>query len=105
MPSDPATAHTLALSTIVGMNPSTLPAWLEPLAHGIHVIDTGFVRPRFDAAYLIVEDGRAAYVDSGTNDALPRLLGALDAVGLARDAVDYVIVTHVHLDHAGAPGC
>jgi glyoxylase-like metal-dependent hydrolase (beta-lactamase superfamily II) len=86
------------------MNSSTLPTWLEPLAHGIHVIDTGFVRPRFDAAYLIVEDGRAAYVDSGTNDALPRLLGALDALGLARKAVDYVIVTHVHLDHAGAAG-
>jgi len=86
------------------MNSSALPTWLEPLAHGIHVIDTGFVRPRFDAAYLIVEDGRAAYVDSGTNDALPRLLGALDAVGIGRDAVDYVIVTHVHLDHAGAAG-
>jgi len=86
------------------MNPSTLPAWLEPLAHGIHVIDTGFVRPHFDAAYLIVEGGRGAYVDSGTNDALPRLLGALDALGLAREAIDYVIVTHVHLDHAGAAG-
>ena len=27
-----------------------------PLADGIHVIDTGFHRPRFDASYLIVED-------------------------------------------------
>ena len=86
------------------MNPFPLPDWLEPLGHGIHAIDTGFTRPRFDAAYLIVEDGRAAYVDSGTNAALPRLLGALDHLGLAREAVDHVIVTHVHLDHAGAAG-
>lgn len=86
------------------MSTSTLPAWLEPLGHGIHAIDTGFVRPRFDAAYLIVENGRAAYVDTGTNDALPRLVGALDALGLVPHAVDYVIVTHVHLDHAGAAG-
>lgn len=86
------------------MTSSALPDWLQPLGHGIHAIDTGFVRPRFDAAYLIVENGRAAYVDTGTNEALPRLLGALDVLGLARDAVDHVIVTHVHLDHAGAAG-
>ncbi|WP_428422577.1 MBL fold metallo-hydrolase [Methylibium sp.] len=78
--------------------------FLEALGHGITIIDTGFMRPRFDAAYLVVESGRAAYIDSGTNDALPRLLAALDAQGLGREAVDYVIVTHVHLDHAGAAG-
>jgi len=86
------------------MTSSALPDWLQPLDNGIHAIDTGFVRPRFDAAYLIVENGRAAYVDTGTNEALPRLLGALDVLGIARDAVDHVIVTHVHLDHAGAAG-
>ncbi len=45
---------------------------------GIHVVDTGFHRPRFDAAYLIVESGRAAFVDTGTNASVPRLLAALD---------------------------
>lgn len=81
-----------------------LPDHLEPLSHGIHAIDTGFHRPRFDACYLIVERGRAAFVDTGTNHALPRLLGALEALGLARDAVDWIIPTHVHLDHAGGTG-
>ena len=79
-------------------------AHVQPLDHGIHVIDTGFYRPRFDASYLIVEAGRAAFIDTGTNHSVPRLLGALDAAGLARDAVDYVIATHVHLDHAGGAG-
>lgn len=83
---------------------SALPAYVEPLGDGIHCIDTGFHRPRFDAAYLLVENGRAAFVDTGTTFAVPRLLGALDALGLARDAVDYVIPTHVHLDHAGGAG-
>ena len=82
----------------------SLPDYLQDLGHGVYAIDTGYVRPRFDAAYLVVENGRAAYVDTGLNAAMPRLLGALDALGLARDAVDYVIVTHVHLDHAGAAG-
>jgi glyoxylase-like metal-dependent hydrolase (beta-lactamase superfamily II) len=81
-----------------------LPAYLEPLGDGVHVVDTGFHRERFDAAYLLVQDGRAAFVDSGTNFSVPRLLGALEALGLKREAVDWVIPTHVHLDHAGGVG-
>ena len=78
--------------------------YVHPIDHGIHRIDTGFHRDDFDAAYLIVEDGRAAFVDTGTNFSVPRLLVALDDLGLPRDAVDYVIPTHVHLDHAGGVG-
>lgn len=73
-------------------------------AQGVHIIDTGFVRPRFDAAYLIVENGRAAFVDCGTNHALPRILAALAGAGLAPADVDWLILTHVHLDHAGGAG-
>jgi len=79
-------------------------SFLQTHGDGIHVVDTGFQRPRFDAAYLIVEGGRGAFVDTGTNHALPRLLAALDAVGLRREEVDWVIPTHVHLDHAGGAG-
>ena len=78
--------------------------FVQALPHGIHVIDTGFHRPLFDASFLIVEGGRAAFVDTGTNFAVPRLLAALADLGLPRDAVDYVIPTHVHLDHAGGAG-
>jgi glyoxylase-like metal-dependent hydrolase (beta-lactamase superfamily II) len=83
---------------------AALPDFVQALGDGIHVVDTGFQRPRFDAAYLVVEDGRAAFVDTGTNHGVPRLLAALEALGLDRDAVDYVIPTHVHLDHAGGAG-
>jgi glyoxylase-like metal-dependent hydrolase (beta-lactamase superfamily II) len=78
--------------------------FIEDLGDGIYAIDTGFQRPRFDAAYLMVEAGRAAFIDTGTNHAVPRLLAALNALGLAPDAVDWVIPTHVHLDHAGGVG-
>ena len=83
---------------------ATSPAWLRDLGHGVHAIDTGFQRDGFDAAYLLVHGGRAAFVDTGTTFALPRLLDALDALGVAREAVDHVIPTHVHLDHAGGCG-
>jgi len=78
--------------------------YVLPLGDGLFQIDTGFHRDHFDAAYLIVEQGRAAFVDTGTNFSVPRLLGAIDDLGLARDAVDFVIPTHVHLDHAGGVG-
>ena len=80
------------------------PEFTDPLSHGICAIDTGFVRPRFDAAYLIVDAGRAAFIDCGLNSSVPRLLAALQAQGLGAEAVDWVIPTHVHLDHAGGAG-
>lgn len=86
------------------MPKAPLPPFAEDLGHGVYAVDTGFHRERFDAAYLMVGEGRAAFVDTGPNPALPRLLATLDALGLARDAVDWVIPTHVHLDHAGGAG-
>lgn len=69
----------------------------------VRVIDTHYLGHReFAAAYLLVEGEEAAFVDNNTNDALPRLLAALEAEGLAPEQVRYLIVTHVHLDHAGA---
>ena len=81
-----------------------LPSFCEPLGDGLWAIDTGFHRDRFDAAYLVAEGGRAAFIDTGTAFAVPRLLASLEALGLPRSAVDFVIATHVHLDHAGGVG-
>lgn len=77
---------------------------MDRLSHGVSVIDTGFQRPRFDAAFLVVERGQAAFVDTGTNHSVPRLLAALVAHDLDAADVRWVIVTHVHLDHAGGAG-
>lgn len=81
-----------------------LPDYVRALGHGIWCIDTGFHRPGFDAAYLLVDGGEAAFVDTGTNFGVPRLLAALAALGVEQGAVRYVIPTHVHLDHAGGVG-
>jgi glyoxylase-like metal-dependent hydrolase (beta-lactamase superfamily II) len=85
------------------MEPATLPG-SEELGDGITAIDTAYVRPQFDASHLVVERGRAAFVDVGTSFSAPRLIAALEVKGLPPEAVDYVIVTHVHLDHAGGAG-
>lgn len=77
---------------------------LTRYADGITAIDTGYLRPRFDASHLVLDAGRAAFVDTGTSHSVPRLLAALEALGVAREDVDWVLVTHVHLDHAGGAG-
>jgi glyoxylase-like metal-dependent hydrolase (beta-lactamase superfamily II) len=72
--------------------------------HGITAVDAEYLYPGHAAAHLIVDDGRAACVDVGTNSSVPYLLAALDELGIARTAVDYLLLTHVHLDHAGGAG-
>ncbi|PKM11187.1 MAG: MBL fold metallo-hydrolase [Gammaproteobacteria bacterium HGW-Gammaproteobacteria-5] len=67
-------------------------------------IDTGFHRPRFDACYLLIDNGRAAFIDCGINASQPLLLAALAHAGLGPDAVDHLILSHIHLDHAGGAG-
>lgn len=71
---------------------------------GISAIDSGYQRPRLDAIHLIVENGRAAIVDTGVNSSVPHVLAALSAKGVAPAQVDYVVLTHIHLDHAGGAG-
>jgi glyoxylase-like metal-dependent hydrolase (beta-lactamase superfamily II) len=77
---------------------------LTDFPDGITAIDTDYVRPRLDASHLLVDHGRAAFVDTGTTLSVPNLLAALDARGIGRDQVDWVLTTHVHLDHAGGAG-
>jgi glyoxylase-like metal-dependent hydrolase (beta-lactamase superfamily II) len=72
--------------------------------HGVAAIDTDFVRPWLDASHLIVHQGRAAFVDTGPALAVPLLLGALAERSLKPTDVDWVFLTHIHLDHAGGAG-
>jgi glyoxylase-like metal-dependent hydrolase (beta-lactamase superfamily II) len=85
------------------MSPPILAKLME-FDHGITAIDTDYVRPLLDASHLVVDEGHAAFVDTGTAHSVPNLLAALDAKGVARTHVDYVFTTHVHLDHAGGAG-
>lgn len=79
-------------------------AQVTQLDDGIVAIDTEYKRPLLDASHLIVENGRGAFVDTGSNDGVPLLLDALAQQGLDVGDIDYVFLTHIHLDHAGGAG-
>ena len=72
--------------------------------HGISAIDAGFKRPLLASIHLLREGQAAALIDIGTNQSVPNVLAALTAKGIAPDSVRYLILTHVHLDHAGGAG-
>ncbi len=74
------------------------------LDFGITCIDTQHMRDDFVAAYLIEDNGRIAFIDTGCYLSIPMLLGTLDAKNIPRENVDYIILTHIHLDHAGGAG-
>lgn len=79
-------------------------AQLTAVGDGICAVDVEYIRPLQDSSHLIIEDGRAAFVDTGTNDSVPLLLDALRQQGLEAGDVDFVFLTHIHLDHAGGAG-
>lgn len=72
--------------------------------HDIYAFDAGYVRPLLAAIHLIVENGRVAIIDTASHTALPRVMEALRALSLTPASVDYVFLTHIHLDHAGGAG-
>ena len=58
---------------------------------------------RFIGSYLVTGD-KTALIDPGPASAMPGLLAALEKAGINPNAVDYIILTHIHLDHAGGTG-
>ena len=72
--------------------------------NGIYAFSADCMRPLATAIHLIESDGRAAIIDTANFEVLPQALTALAARGLGPEAVDYVILTHIHLDHAGGAG-
>lgn len=81
-----------------------MPAPLIDYHNGIFAFAAEGMRPLPTAIHLIENAGRAAFIDTANFKVMPRALAALDARGLGPEAVDYVILTHIHLDHAGGAG-
>jgi glyoxylase-like metal-dependent hydrolase (beta-lactamase superfamily II) len=71
---------------------------------GIVAIDSGMFRPQMAACYLVETDEAVALIEVGNNASAGRILHVLESRGRKTDEISHVIVTHVHLDHAGGAG-
>lgn len=86
------------------MDTAPFPPLTRTYPGGVRAVDTQLLRPEMAASFLVAEGGRAAFIEAGTAHSTPGLLAALAEAGHSPGEVDWVIVTHVHLDHAGGAG-
>jgi glyoxylase-like metal-dependent hydrolase (beta-lactamase superfamily II) len=70
-----------------------------------HTIDLCFLdQPSVIASYLLRAGEDTALVDVGPASSVASLLAALGDAGIAPEQIRHVLLTHIHLDHAGAAG-
>lgn len=75
---------------------------IESVANsGIYTVDALYYQPQLASIHLIRSKDRIAIVDTGTQHSVPQVKKALAELGLSTDSVDLIILTHIHLDHAG----
>lgn len=78
---------------------------ITPVGPGIRAIDLGFQGlPEVIAAYLVEDAGERALIEIGPTSSLSHLLAGLQEMGVPPESIDRVLLTHIHLDHAGASG-
>jgi glyoxylase-like metal-dependent hydrolase (beta-lactamase superfamily II) len=78
---------------------------MHTLANGLDYVDLHFLgRPQIIATAVLQSTGGVALVDPGPTTTLDGLLRALGAQGIAVGDVRQILLTHIHLDHAGATG-
>ena len=65
------------------------------------IIDCHYQGPEHAASYLLADRGEAAFIENNTANALPYLLEGMEEAGIGPETVRWIIVTHLHFDHAG----
>jgi glyoxylase-like metal-dependent hydrolase (beta-lactamase superfamily II) len=74
-------------------------------AAGIDYVDLDFLgRPQIIATAILQGTAGVALVDPGPSTTLDHLRASLKQMGIAMTDVRQVLLTHIHLDHAGAAG-
>ncbi|PGF15717.1 MBL fold metallo-hydrolase [Natrinema sp. CBA1119] len=70
----------------------------------LYYLDTGMYGTDEYGSVYIIDDDRPAVVDTGIGTNYDLLREALEHVGIARDELAVIALTHIHLDHAGGAG-
>ena len=77
---------------------------LTRLANNITVIDAHYVQRGIASIYIVAQNKKVTIIETGTAHSVPYMLDALTKLGFTTNDVEYVIPTHIHLDHAGGAG-
>ena len=78
---------------------------MATLAHGLDFVDLNFLgRPSIIATAVLQNAGGVALVDPGPSTTIANLKSSLQHKGIGLGDVRQLLLTHIHLDHAGATG-
>jgi len=70
----------------------------------IFTIDAHYYREELAAIHLIRSKDRLVIIDTGTRYSVDQVAKGIQSLGLSFDHVDLIVLTHIHLDHAGGAG-
>ena len=70
----------------------------------IFCFDANYIRNEFAAIHFINQNNKLLIIDTATNHSAKRFLKALHTMNIAPESVEWILLTHVHLDHAGGAG-
>ena len=74
------------------------------LGNNIYCVDSKYIRSNFASIHFIIENNKVAIIDTGTNYSSIQVLESLKNLSLEPYSVEWIILTHIHLDHAGGAG-
>jgi glyoxylase-like metal-dependent hydrolase (beta-lactamase superfamily II) len=77
---------------------------ITPLGHEVYQIDTQMAGYQGITAGYLIRSDRPCLVETGTAPSAPVVRDALAALGVHAADLATVVVTHIHLDHAGGVG-
>jgi glyoxylase-like metal-dependent hydrolase (beta-lactamase superfamily II) len=77
---------------------------ITDLGHDVFQIDTRMAGYHGITAGYLIRSDRPCLVETGTSPSAPVVSGALSALGIGAGDLATVVVTHIHLDHAGGVG-
>ena len=76
---------------------------ISEVADSIYSIDVEMWTPKYTSVYLVVGD-RIALIETGLSTSSDKIIEGIKYLGFRCADIDFIVVTHIHLDHAGGAG-
>ncbi len=83
---------------------SKTPPLTEDLGNDVYQIDTRLAGYTGIAAGYLIRSSRPCLVETGAANSAPLVIAALAEAGIGPEDLATIVVTHIHLDHAGGVG-
>ena len=77
---------------------------ISSFEQNIFCFDANYFRKNFAAIHFVNQNNKILIVDTATNHSAKRFLKTLQNMSISPESVEWIVLTHVHLDHAGGAG-